>query len=87
MPGAGYSSPPDYGVQGDMPSFAGQQYLNDPMANVAMQYGQNLAGQGKDFLHKNVSILLCFVFSIFIHPPILVSRGVTIPNLTIRYVS
>ena len=35
--------------------FAGQQYVNDPMANVAMQYGQTLADQGKDYVHKNVS--------------------------------
>ena len=35
--------------------FPGQQYLNDPMANMAMQYGTSLAGQGKDIVHKNVS--------------------------------
>jgi len=42
--------PNSFGMQ----QFPGQQYLNDPMANMAMQYGQNLAGQGKDMLHKNV---------------------------------
>ena len=52
--GAGYSSPSSYGGQDNMAQYAGQQYLNDPMANMAMQYGQNLAGQGKDYLHKNV---------------------------------
>ena len=34
--------------------FPGQQYLNDPMANMAMQYGQQLAGQGQDIVQKKV---------------------------------
>ena len=34
--------------------FAGQQILNDPMANMAMTYGQNVADQGKDYINKNV---------------------------------
>lgn len=33
---------------------SGQQFLNDPMANMAMQYGTSLAGQGKDIVHKNL---------------------------------
>jgi len=37
------------------PQFAGQQIFNDPMANMAMQYGSSLAGQGKDIVSKNVS--------------------------------
>ena len=37
-----------------MQQFPGQQYLNDPMANMAMQYGQNLAGQGTKMLNENV---------------------------------
>ena len=36
--------------------FSGQQFMKDPMANMAMQYGQNLAGQGKDMVHQQVSI-------------------------------
>lgn len=44
-----------YGNQmSGMPQFPGQQYLNDPMANMAMQYGSQLAGQGKDIVNKNV---------------------------------
>lgn len=39
---------------GANPGFPGQQFLSDPMANMAMQYGQNLADQGKDMMHKNV---------------------------------
>ena len=42
------------GPQQPMPNFPGQQYLNDPMANVALQYGTTIADQGKDYLHKNV---------------------------------
>ena len=34
--------------------FAGQQFLQDPMANMAMQYGTNLADQGKDLVNKKV---------------------------------
>jgi hypothetical protein len=34
--------------------YMGQNYLNDPMANMAMQYGQTLAHQGQDYVHKNV---------------------------------
>lgn len=31
------------------------QFIQDPMiANVAMQYGQNLVGQGQDYLEKNL---------------------------------
>ncbi|XP_059161058.1 protein YIF1B-B-like [Physella acuta] len=49
-----------YGGQGYGPSgyggtqFPGQQLLNDPVANMAMQYGQSLAGQGKDLVQKNL---------------------------------
>ena len=35
--------------------YSGQQFINDPMANMAMQYGKNLAGQGKDIVNKHVS--------------------------------
>lgn len=36
-------------------AFPGQQYLSDPMANMAMQYGGNLADQGKEYVQQNVS--------------------------------
>lgn len=45
---SGYGGPPGAG------QFPGAQYLNDPMANMAMQYGQSLAGQGTDFVNKNL---------------------------------
>ncbi|KFM60161.1 Protein YIF1B-A, partial [Stegodyphus mimosarum] len=42
------------------PSFPGQQLLTDPMASMAMQYGQTIAGQGKiiveEKLEKYVSL-------------------------------
>ncbi|XP_022245482.1 protein YIF1B-like isoform X4 [Limulus polyphemus] len=34
------------------PSFPGQQILGDPMAAMAMQYGQTLAGQGKVIVNE-----------------------------------
>uniref|UniRef100_A0A0B6ZXJ0 Protein YIF1 n=2 Tax=Arion vulgaris TaxID=1028688 RepID=A0A0B6ZXJ0_9EUPU len=45
------------GYGGQMPGgsqFPGQQYLNDPVTNMAVQYGQALAGQGKDLVHQNI---------------------------------
>ena len=51
-PQGGYGAPPpNAGGQ----QFPGQQYLNDPMANMAMQYGASLADQGKDVMEKQVS--------------------------------
>lgn len=50
-----------YGGPGQQPqdmAYPGQTILADPMANMAMQYGQNLAGQGRDIMHRNVRILL-----------------------------
>ena len=47
-----------WGQQFGGEQFPGQQFLNDPMANMAMQYGTSLAGQGKDIVHKNVSVML-----------------------------
>ncbi|ESO05181.1 hypothetical protein HELRODRAFT_111184 [Helobdella robusta] len=43
-----------YGQPAPPPSYPGQQLFNDPMANMAMQYGQTLAGQGTDLLNKNI---------------------------------
>ncbi|XP_054714378.1 protein YIF1B-B-like [Uloborus diversus] len=36
------------------PSFPGQQLLTDPMASMAMQYGQNLADQGKIMVEQKL---------------------------------
>lgn len=44
---------PQYGPQPTM-SFPGEQILNDPMASMAVQYGSSLAGQGKEYMHKNL---------------------------------
>ncbi|KAK3792266.1 hypothetical protein RRG08_007345 [Elysia crispata] len=41
------------GAPGPEQQFA-QQYLNNPMASMAMQYGSSLAGQGKDIVDKNI---------------------------------
>ena len=53
--------PSAYGGQPGPGQFPGAQYLNDPMANMAMQYGQSLAGQGTEFVHKNVKIFFCLI--------------------------
>ncbi|XP_038046473.1 protein YIF1B-like isoform X1 [Patiria miniata] len=34
--------------------FPGQQIMNDPMANMAMQYGASLADHGKDVMEKQI---------------------------------
>lgn len=54
----------DQGVAYPPPQpFSGQQFFSDPVASMAMQYGSNLAGQGKEHVHKNVSsICKCLVF-------------------------
>lgn len=53
-----------YADQGQNPNwnqFPGQQIFNDPMANMAMQYGTSLAGQGKEMVNKNVCGSLCLL--------------------------
>ncbi|KAL3874850.1 hypothetical protein ACJMK2_037812 [Sinanodonta woodiana] len=47
----GYSHGPYGSPQMPIP---GQQFLSDPMANMAMQYGTSLAGQGKEYVNKNL---------------------------------
>lgn len=42
--------------------FMGQQFFNDPMASMAMQYGTSLADQGREYVHKNVSVLPVTLF-------------------------
>ena len=57
-PGGGFQGQGSYGPpqqqqqQGVM--FPGQQLMNDPMANMAMQYGASLADHGKDVVEKQV---------------------------------
>ncbi|XP_067133479.1 protein YIF1B-B [Centruroides vittatus] len=52
--------PPQGNVMGDWSSqgygqpFPGQQVLSDPMAAMAVQYGQTLAGQGKEFVNEKL---------------------------------
>ncbi|KAK3093589.1 hypothetical protein FSP39_017809 [Pinctada imbricata] len=56
----GYGAPPqgqgyDPSGYGGMPqNFPGSQFVNDPMANMAMQYGTSLADQGSQYVHKNI---------------------------------
>ncbi|KAL8613751.1 hypothetical protein ACOMHN_029608 [Nucella lapillus] len=62
--GMNYGQQPQYGYEFDQPGiyappppqgqFPGQQLFQDPMANMAMQYGTTLADQGKDYVHKNL---------------------------------
>jgi hypothetical protein len=70
--------PPQWGGQAQFP---GQQYLNDPMANMAMQYGSNLADQGKDLVNKKV----CAMNSQWIYKPGMcfecLEMCVTVPSL------
>jgi hypothetical protein len=45
------------GYGGPQPGYSGfnpAQLANDPMANMAFQYGTSLASQGKDYVDKNV---------------------------------
>ncbi|XP_064601603.1 protein YIF1B-B-like isoform X2 [Liolophura sinensis] len=56
-PGYGYPPNPGMDQSGFMPppaGYPGQQVLNDPMANMAVQYGQTLAGQGKEYMKENL---------------------------------
>jgi len=46
--------PPQYGHPQPGMGFPGEQILNDPMASMAVQYGSSLAGQGKEYMHKNL---------------------------------
>ncbi|XP_046355885.1 protein YIF1B-B-like isoform X1 [Haliotis cracherodii] len=57
-PPGNYGQPQGYDPSGVPPGgpnqFPGQQYIQDPMANMAMQYGSSWAGQSKDMLNKNI---------------------------------
>lgn len=53
--GGGMQQNPYGGQPGPMqPGYPGQNLMNDPMANMAMQYGASLADQGKDVVEKQV---------------------------------
>ena len=43
-------------------------FTNDPMTNMAFQYGTTLAFQGREYVDKNVSLLMC---SVLIYPNII----------------
>lgn len=45
------------GVQGGFGQFAGNEFLQGPMANVAVGYGAAMANQGKEYVEKHVSSL------------------------------
>ncbi|KAF8794335.1 protein YIF1B-B-like [Argiope bruennichi] len=59
-PGMAGGPPGGWDQNYPQPAFPGQQLLTDPMASMAMQYGQTIAGQGKQMveekLEKYVSI-------------------------------
>lgn len=53
--GAEYPSAGQFGgPSGSSMNFPGQQLLNDPMANMAVQYGQTLAGHGTEYVNRNI---------------------------------
>lgn len=60
--GAEYPSAGQFGGPSGSMAFPGQQLLNDPMANMAVQYGQTLAGHGTEYVNRNVSSFLLFIF-------------------------
>jgi len=41
-------------IQNNVPAFPVQNLLQDPMTNLAMQYGQTFADQGKDYVHQHI---------------------------------
>ena len=51
------------GQQPGYPGFNPAQLANDPMANMAFQYGTSLASQGKDYVDKNVRFYLTEEFN------------------------
>lgn len=44
----------DTSAVGHKDAYSGQALLSDPMSNLAMAYGSNLASQGKEMMDKNV---------------------------------
>lgn len=55
VPPQGPVGMPEWSSQGyGQQAFAGQQMLSDPMAAMAVQYGQTLAGQGKVYVNEKL---------------------------------
>lgn len=50
------------GMQGGFGQFAGNEFLQGPMANVAVGYGAAMANQGKEYVEKHVSSLFWLSF-------------------------
>ena len=50
------------GQPGGAVMFPGQPFMSGPVADMAVQYGHTLAGQGTEFVHKNVSSGTAFLF-------------------------
>jgi len=55
-----YSDPAMSQSQGHMgqPAFMGSQLVNDPMANMALQYGSSLASTGREFVDQKIDHFL-----------------------------
>ena len=47
------------GPQGMPQQFAGMDFMQAPMTNMAFQYGSNVASHGKEYVEKNVSTTCC----------------------------
>lgn len=62
MPQWPQQGPPGYGppAPGPQGNYMGQQFVNDQMASMAMQYGQVLAGQGKDIVQQKMEKYVSF---------------------------
>lgn len=62
MPQWPQQAPPGYGAPPPGPpgNYVGQQFVNDQMAAMAMQYGQVLAGQGKDIVQQKMEKYVTF---------------------------
>ena len=52
-----YATPNPQGYGNVSSQFPGPQWMADPMANMAVQYGQNLADHGQQIVKQNVSNL------------------------------
>ena len=56
---SGHPSQPGGGIM-----FPGQPFISGPVADMAVQYGHTLAGQGTELVHKNVSSIINTVTSL-----------------------
>ena len=57
---------PGWDQGGQQQQFPGQQFLQDPMANMAMQYGSNIADQGKEIVQQKVWFFLGILSLLYI---------------------